>query len=233
MDRTFVFVDLSGDTSTATGVRWGSRSCVSLVVRQATDSLCLDRVVVVAPHTDDPRRESALREVVPPEVPIFTSSHPDALGRLNAAAHAYDATGVIRVDGTQMLVDPAFIDRLLAAAHEVNTADYIGYIDEAGRYLAESVALLPEWCHAMALDRADREAFRSIDRESATRYLRHHSKRFRLMTLPVAPRDLLAARRCVSYVNQDWEINPAVAIGSGDWPQGSDSMQMQSLGVRN
>ncbi|MBL8828928.1 MAG: hypothetical protein JNM18_18250 [Planctomycetaceae bacterium] len=206
MDRTFVFVDLTGELSTATsGSRWGTRSCVSLVVRQATDSLCLDRVVVIAPASDDPARQQSLRDVVPAEVPIFTTSAPDALARLNEAAQAYDATGVIRVDGTQMLVDPAFIDRLLAASHEERSADYIGYIDEAGRYLAESVSLLPEWCHAAALDRADREAFRAQDRESATRYLRHHVQRFRLMTLPVTPRDLAAARRCVSYVNQSWE----------------------------
>ncbi len=222
MDRTFVFVDLSDEASTGpSSGRWGSRSCVNLVVRQATDSLCVDRVVVIAPATDDLARQRALRDVVPAEVPIFMTSAPDALARLNEAAQAYDATGVIRVDGTQMLVDPAFIDRLLAASHEERSADYIGYVDEAGRYLAESVSLLPEWCHAAALDRADREAFRAVDRASATRYLRHQSQRFRLMTLPVTPRDLAAARRCVSYINQSWEETtvPGLSVTSGNLTQ--------------
>lgn len=238
MDRTFVMIDVPGtDAPAALFERLENRSCLALVVRQALDSLCLDRVAIVVPAGGDAQAIQTLRDLVPPNVTIFASTLPDSLGRLTAAARELDATAIIRVDGTQMLVDPAYIDRLLVGASEVELADYIGFVDEQGRYLAETVGLLPEWCKTAALERADREAYRSIDRAGATRYVRHHPRRFELLQLPVSRRDLLAARRCVSYMQQDWEGSQAVLeslqADTGDWRQIVERLPLQLVSIRD
>src|SRR5207247_2361286 len=98
----------------------------------------------------------------------------------------YPAESVVRVCADNPFIEPVFIDRLVATAHEHPECDYVGYCSSDGRpAILSSVGMFAEWCTAEALRRAAREARSPMDREHVTRYLYTHPEAFSLRFVPV------------------------------------------------
>lgn len=161
----------------------GGKSLVDWVVRRVSESQRLDGVIVVA--ADCPERAD-IAALVPPDVPFFASSRPDALGQLADALFHYSALNVVRICLEHPLLDPVLIDRLITNAAAAPKCDYIGYRTGDGSPAVESnIGCFAELCKTKALRVADRDATLPADRDNVTRYLYTHPERFSVYLLPI------------------------------------------------
>ncbi|MEX2121670.1 MAG: NTP transferase domain-containing protein [Pirellulales bacterium] len=197
----------------------GSHSLVELVVRRVTDCQRLDQVLVVA---DEGLDHSRLAELVPPDVPIHSSSRPDMLGRFASAVAITHASAVVRVCADNPFVEPMFIDRLVSTADAHPECDYISYCSADGRpTILSALGVFAEWCRAGALLQADREASAPADREQVTRYLYSHPEKFQLRFIPVPPELDRDDMRLTVDSEEDWEhaqtIYDALGFEGLDW----------------
>lgn len=163
--------------------RFGSHSLLELIVRRVTDCQQLDGVVVLADGGPD---DALLAELVPPDVPVYSSDRRDMLGRFLSAAEATGATAVVRVPADNPFVDPVLIDRLVVTAESHPECDYVSYCWRDGRpAVLSSMGVLAEWCRTDALRQAERLATLDADRDQVTRYLYCHPEAFQLRFIPV------------------------------------------------
>ncbi len=134
----------------------GGKSLLEWVIRRATDSMRLDGVIVVACDTLD---RATLSRLVPMDVPVFQCRTPDMLTRFARALEQYQAEAVVRIQGDNLFIDPALIDRLVVAAEAIDGCDYAGYGSRDGSPAALSpVSVYGEWFRSKALCRAHRSA---------------------------------------------------------------------------
>lgn len=184
------------------GRRIGDHTLLEWVARRVTDSLLLDEVAIVT----DEQQTSVAQQLAPPDVSIFSSHRPDALGRLAAAARCYDADHLVRIPVTSPFIDPALIDRLICTANAQPGVDYIGFKSERGNLAAlHHLGVFAEWYRVRAIYQADRRASDMSERENVVAYLRRHPNRFRLRWIPIPPRlDRDDVRLTVSS-EDDWD----------------------------
>lgn len=182
--------------------RLGGKPLVEWVVRRVTESLLLDRVIVVA----DPALENTVRSLTPCDISVFVSRQPDMLGHIAAAAREYDAHQLVRVGLDNPFVDPALIDRLVCTANTHPGCDYIGYYSHNGQPAAQStLGVFAEWARADAIFAAEAEATSTADRRHVTRYLYSHPELFQLRLIPVPQRlDRRDVRLSIGS-EEDWE----------------------------
>jgi glutamate-1-semialdehyde 2,1-aminomutase/spore coat polysaccharide biosynthesis protein SpsF len=129
--------------------------------------------IVVATSTqpaDDPIAAWCARE----GVACFRGSESNVLDRYYQAARAHRAAAVVRITGDCPLIDPAVVDKVIAAYLE-GGADYVANIL---RYTYPD-GLDTEVFSFAALERSHGEATQVTEREHATPYMRHSGK-FRL-----------------------------------------------------
>ena len=208
--------------------RLAGKPLVEWVVRRVTESLLLDRVVVIA----DPQIEEAIRILTPRDVSVFVSRQHDRLARFAAAARQYDAHQLVRVGVDHPFVDPALIDRLICTANTHPGCDYIGYYSNDGRPAAQSrLGVFAEWCRSDAIFEANRLAVGDADRERVTRYLYSHPELFQLRLIPVPNRlDRHDVRLSIGG-EEDWEnaqiILDALGPDNLDWQQIAELLDSQ------
>ena len=85
----------------------GGKPVLEWAVRRATDCQQLDGVIVV---TSDEAENQSVSDLVPLDVPIFTSTQPDSLACLSAALEEYACESAVRIGATYPFVDPVLID---------------------------------------------------------------------------------------------------------------------------
>ncbi|MDP6553644.1 MAG: NTP transferase domain-containing protein [Pirellulaceae bacterium] len=182
--------------------RLGGKPLLEWVVRRVTESLLLDRVIVVV----DPAMEDTVRTLTPQDISVFVSRQPDMLGRFAAAAREYDVHQLVRVGLDNPFVDPALIDRLVCTANTHPGCDYIGYYSHDGQPAAQSrLGVFAEWARADAIFKAEALADIDVDRQQATRYLYSHPELFQLRLIPVpAQLDRQDVRLSIGG-EEDWE----------------------------
>ncbi len=182
--------------------RLGGKPLLEWVVRRVTESILLDRVIVVV----DPVIEDVVRALTPQDISIFVSRQPDMLGRFAAAAREYDAHQLVRIGVDNPFVDPALIDRLFCTANTHPGCDYIGYYSHNGQpAMQTTLGVFAEWARADAIFQAEALANIDVDRQHATRYLYSHPELFQLRLIPV-PKQLDRQDVRLSIGNEeDWE----------------------------
>ncbi len=211
----------------------GGLSLLERVVRRLTDCERLDGVVVVV--GDQPEHEVVF-DLVPRDVAVFVSRRRDPLGRLCDALVHHQADAIVRVPADQPLVDPIFVDRLVATAAENELCDYVSYCSRDGRpTILSPLGVFAEWCRADALRRVDSSATAPRDREQPTRFLYSHPQAFHLRLIPVpAELDRDDLRLTVDH-EEDWEhlhtIYDAVGPEGFDWRRIADLIH-QHPGLR-
>jgi spore coat polysaccharide biosynthesis protein SpsF len=207
----------SGPLESKVGRKLGGKSLLELVVRRVTDCQRLDGVVVVFTGEDS---DELIRQLVPPDVPIFAGVKRDPLATFAAALDEFPARAIVRVCADNPFIDPVLIDRLVSTADAHPHCDYISYCCANGRpAILTQLGLFAEWCSAESLRLAQREAQRAADREQVTGFLYAHPERFsvRLIPLPAElDRDDLRLR---IDVEEDWEHAQVIfeALGPGEW----------------
>lgn len=200
----------------------GGKSLLEWVVLRATESHLLDQVVVAA---GDGAADARIRELVPPNVPVFVGDEHDVLSRFVAAAEAFEATNVVRICADNLFIDPSLIDCLVANAQRHPECDYISYSWSGGRpVIQSSIGLFAEWCRVAALRAADAEATEAADREHVTRYLYTHPERFRVRLIPAPPRLDCDDLRLTIDFEEDWEHAEAIFDALGP-----DAMHWQQV----
>jgi spore coat polysaccharide biosynthesis protein SpsF len=121
--------------------------------------------------------------------PCIRGTQADELGRVLAALKSIDAKAAAILRPTAPLIDPAIID------HVVNLIEMTdGMVDYVGTDLAPTYprGMEVEAFTRAALDDADRRCLDPIERASATHYLRHNSRLYRLLGVK-APEEVARA----------------------------------------
>lgn len=222
MLNTLGIVQVRADQLSAGWKSWrgfGGKSLVEWIVRRVTESQRLDGVIVVA--AEDQRAD--LATMVPTDVPLFTSSRPDALGQFADALFHYSCVNVVRICLEHPFVDPVLIDRLITNAATAPKFDYIGYCTGQGQPVVESMlGCCAELCKSKAVRIADREATDPQDRHNVTRYIYRHLERFQISLLPL-PNELDRTDiRLALGEHEDWEHLSDICDSLGEEPDYRD-----------
>ena len=207
------------------GRRFGSQTLLEWVVRRVGECLSVQRMVVLIGHRDD---ESAIRRIVPNDVPVFSSSKADPLAQLADLVENYQPASVLRVCAHSPFVDPALMDRLVTTGSQHPACDYISYCRRDGQpAVLSSVGLFAEWLRADAVTRADQGATDPLDRELVTRFIYSHPELFSLRLIP-SPAELDRDDvRLTLAEEQDWEHAHAIYEALG--PEALDWQRIASL----
>jgi spore coat polysaccharide biosynthesis protein SpsF len=199
--------------------RFGGKTLLEWVVRRVSDAERIDGVLVLA--GSDPFSRS-LTEHCPPDVHVFHSDAPDGLERLAAAVRYAACRAVVRLNVSHPFVDPALIDRLVAAATSGTSCDYASYSFSSGKPVIESkLGVFAEWCRADAVLLADRTARHPHERQEATTFLYSHPEIFALKLIAVPQALDRDDVRLAIHDEEDWEnvqlILDALGPESLDW----------------
>jgi spore coat polysaccharide biosynthesis protein SpsF len=198
--------------------RFGGKSLLAWLIRRVSDAQRLAGIVVLA---GDDWLAHQLCEHCPPDARVLHSASRDPLGRLADAASSLACDGIVRLNVCRPFVDPDLIDRLVSAA-ESSACDYASYSFSDGRPVGESrLGVFAEWCHADAVQRADRLAARPGDRTDSTRFIYSRPDLFSLHMIGVPPRLDRDDLRLAIEDEEDWEemqtIFDALGPESLDW----------------
>jgi spore coat polysaccharide biosynthesis protein SpsF len=198
--------------------RFGGKPLVEWLIRRVSDAERLAGILVLA---GDDSLARQLCEHCPPDARVLHSAARDPLGRLADMASVLPGEGIVRLNVCRPFVDPDLIDRLVAAA-ESAACDYASYSFSDGRPVAESpLGVFAEWCHAKAVQRADRLATRPEDRADSTRFIYSRPDLFSLHMIGVPPRLDRDDLRLAIEDEEDWEemqtIFDALGPESLDW----------------
>jgi len=206
----------------------GYKPLLEWVVRRVSESLLLERVVVLV----DPAQSELIRRLAPADVPIEVGRGPDPLARFAATLRRYDAEEVVRIRLSSPFVDPQLIDRLVGTARSHPGIDYVGYAaHHGGPAVLAQLGLFAEWCRAESLAQADREAKTAADRADVTRYICAHPELFRLRLVPVPPQLDRDDLRLTVRSEEDWEHAQIIfeALGSEEleWQRIAELLDQQ------
>jgi spore coat polysaccharide biosynthesis protein SpsF len=221
-----VHVRSAADSSLVTASRrLGGKSLLEWVVRRLSDSLHLDRIVVLCPQIP---QTAEIVELVPRGIPYVTSDRPDVLGRLAAALEQHPAEAVVPVAAEHPFVDPDLIDRLIVTAHNHPESDYIGFCSRNGRpTLMSPLGMLGECVRAVAVQRANREAHNQQHRSHIAGFLHAHPEEFHLRLIPV-PQELdRDDLRLSVHSEEDWDHVQAIFEALG--PENLDYQHIAAL----
>lgn len=198
--------------------RFGGKTLLEWVVRRVSDSERVSDVIVLG---GDDHLSQSLVEHCPPDVRVLLSPESDALGRFADAVRRFKPAHVVRMNVSHPFVDPALIDRLVAAGSS-GGIDYAGFRFSDGRPVIQSkLGVFAEWCDAKAVLRANRLASRVEDRAEATRFLYSRPDLFTLKFVLAPPQLDRDDLRLAVEDEEDWEhvqlILDALGPESLDW----------------
>ena len=207
--------------------RLGNASVLEWVARRVSESLQIDKVVVVA--GDGPLSELA-RQCTPSNITLFVSPESNSLGRLLSAAQKYGAESVVRVCVNNPFIDPVLIDRLVAAAKQDGGCEYVGFADPNGERLDGARGMLAEWFSVGAIERACK-----LGGGDGTAAISEQPSLFQSLSIP-APSPLAQQDvRLIIDVEEDWEhaqvIYDALGPESLDW-QGITELLYRQPAIR-
>lgn len=207
----------SGKADWKIGRKLGGKPLLELVVRRVTDCQRLDGVVVLLSGDE---QDDQIRQLVPPDVPVFAGSGRDPLARFVDVLDEFNARSVVRLCGHNPFIDPVLIDRLVSTADAHPNCDYISYCCADGRpTILTQLGVFAEWCSADALRLANRQAKRAADREHVTAFLYAHPERFNVRLIPLpAELDREDLRLKIDF-EEDWEHAQVIfeALGHDEW----------------
>ena len=142
------------------------RTILDWVLARLAQATSLDEIVVatsVADNDDVIEAFCADRDVT-----CFRGSEDDVLGRFEAAAEVHAADVIVRVNADNPLVDPRFVDAMVAAML-ADGGDYLSYRRGDGKpVMLTALSFFTEAMSRECLDRASREIDSTFEREHVT-----------------------------------------------------------------
>jgi spore coat polysaccharide biosynthesis protein SpsF (cytidylyltransferase family) len=187
------------------------------VVERIRRARRVDEVVVAT--SDLPADDAIERFCGEIGVACFRGSEGDVLDRYHGAAAAHGADVVVRITADCPLLDPAVVDRVIAAFHE-------GGCDYAANCRMEVTypdGLDTEVFSRDALERAWAQARLHSEREHVTPYIWNHPERFALRVVR-NDRDLSALRWTLDEPDDLAAIRAVYAELGGDRPFGMEEV---------
>ena len=211
------------------GRQLAGKPLMDWVVRRATESQQLARVVVVIPEVCD---EPGLRELIPPNVDLFISQKQDSLAQLCDCLDEYSADAVMHIRIDAPLIDPSLIDRLMTAVKDELSVDYASFAATEGRsFLHAQLGLIAEFCRTEALKLAHRQAVEVLDRNDPTRFMRMRPEQFQLRLMPLPKALDRQDLRLSLKSQQDWEhaeqVVEALGVDELDWHRIAQLLEQQ------
>lgn len=161
----------------------GGRLVVDRVFERARRSRLADDVWVAT--TTDPTDDVLAEHLDRAGIPYVRGSLDDVLARYVATAEAARADEVVRITCDCPLIDPACIDEVIAGRRAEPEVDYCSNTLER----TYPIGMDAEAFTRASLERAAREATRTVEREHVTPYLYQHPDVFRLRSV-TAPSEL-------------------------------------------
>jgi spore coat polysaccharide biosynthesis protein SpsF len=160
------------------------REVLGRVIDRIRTARRIDRVVVAT--TDAPADDAVAEFAAACGVDVFRGSEQDVLGRFHAAATAFAATTVVRVNADNPLIDGRYCDDLVAAISE-GGADYVSFRAGQRPVMLTALSFFAEAMTFDCLDRANREVADSFQREHVTLGIYTAPERFRVRWLACPP----------------------------------------------
>ena len=129
--------------------RLEGKSVLEWVVRQMTDSLLLNGVVVIA---EEGVRGDLVRKLSPADVPVYSTKAQDTATAVKDALEHFSAESCVLMGADWPFLDSELIDRLVRTAQRTENCDYAAYqfmneIFSAGR----PYGLFPEWYRSSSI----------------------------------------------------------------------------------
>lgn len=140
----------------------GGKTVLEWVVRQMTDSLQLDAVVVMTDHSE---ANMFVKMMTPLDVPVFRTDAVDTLSALSKTLENFQAKNCVYLGLDWPLIDPQLIDRLVVAAEANPESRYAAYRFENESRQGRPLGMFAEWYDVKALHRANRKAVDPMHRE--------------------------------------------------------------------
>jgi spore coat polysaccharide biosynthesis protein SpsF (cytidylyltransferase family) len=202
--------------------RFGGKPLLEWVVRRVTESLLIEKVIIIA---DASQAEDVL-PLVPADVSVFMGPPGDFLARLAAAVRQEDASSLVRVSAALPFIDPELMDRLVCDANVHPGLDFIGYVATGGHSLQSRLGVFSEWYRAEAVLKADRLARKPSDRRDLVGFFCQRPDKFHLRFIPVPEKLNRDDIRLSVDIEEDWEhaqmIFDALGPDRLDWRRIAD-----------
>jgi spore coat polysaccharide biosynthesis protein SpsF len=179
------------------------RPSLAHVVARLRRSRHLDGIVVATPDgaENDPIRACACAE----DVPCFSGSEDDVLGRTLGAARSVGADVIVQVTGDCPLADPRIVDRVIEAYWHARP-------DYASNCLLRSYpdGMDVEVFATAVLAEADRATTDPADREHVSLYTYGHPERYRLLNVPAPAEHTWPDLRLTLDTPEDYRVIGAI-----------------------
>ena len=180
----------------------GGKTVLEWVVRQMTDSLQLDGVVVV---TDQSEANMFVKMMTPLDVPVYRADATDTLSALSKTLEQFQAKNCVYLGLDWPLIDPQLIDRLVIAAESNPEGRYAAYQFEDDSRKGRPLGMFAEWYDVRALHRANRKAVNPLYRECPGAFFLETSPRETLTLVP-APSQFCDNDLCMAIESEDdWD----------------------------
>ena len=143
--------------------RLEGKSVLEWVVRQMTDSVLLDGVVVM---TEEGRNGDLVRKLSPCDVPVYSTKAHDTATAVQDTLEHFSAEACVLIGADWPFLDSELVDRLVRAAGRTENCDYAAYqftneIFSAGR----PYGLFPEWYRCSSIQKLASKSSDSIHRQ--------------------------------------------------------------------
>ncbi len=163
--------------------RLEGKSVLEWVVRQMTDCLRLDGVVVVA---DEGSEGDLVRDLTPSDVPVFSTRAEDTLDMLWRTLEKFPKDSCVLIGADWPFLDPTIIDQLVRMADVEQGCDYAAYqfmneIFSAGR----PYGLFPEWYRSETVRKIAGRIDDAIHRQLPGTFFLDNQKDYHVELLPV------------------------------------------------
>jgi spore coat polysaccharide biosynthesis protein SpsF len=189
------------------------------VVRRVRRARQLDDVIVATTECDADEEIVALCKQL--GVGCFRGSENDVLDRFVQAARWAEASHVVRINADNPLVDPQYVDGLLA---EAGAWDYISYETSDRRpVMLTALSFFSELVTCECLERADREILDIRLREHVTLGVYRAPDRFRVRFLGIPSFAEDQRLRLTLDTLDDLNLLREIVGGLGDDPQGASA----------
>jgi spore coat polysaccharide biosynthesis protein SpsF (cytidylyltransferase family) len=159
------------------------KSVLEWVVRQMTDSVHLNGVVVIA---EEGPRGDLVRKLSPFDVPVFSTKAQDTATAVQDTLEHFSAEACVLIGADWPFLDSELIDRLIRTARRTENCDYAAYqfmneIFSAGR----PYGLFPEWYRSSSIRKLASKSEDPSHRQMPGTFFLDHRDTYRVATLQI------------------------------------------------
>jgi len=184
--------------------RLEGKSVLEWVVRQMTDCMLLNGVVVIA---EEGPEGDLVRKLSPFDVPVYSTKAQDTATAVQDTLEHFSAESCVLIGADWPFLDSELIDRLVRTAQRTTNCDYAAYqfmneIFSAGR----PYGLFPEWYRSSSIRKLASKSDDSIHRQMPGTFFLDNKDTYKVATLRIpAGLDNVEDMRFTFDDEEDWD----------------------------